>query len=192
MENSQNPTLMFRCSPIPGSEQKSSKGFPHMLIYNSCVENYQNYILTHSCLPITGRLFYNVRKLHWPRIWEFNLRNTRWAWVRISNHFISVTYATTPWRLDLYCVTTKKSSQKWLQLMEVTHWGNYVNVLAALAKPFCANLNTLEDGGLFIRCNIYMQEFSKEGGGGKNKYFTFWETLCSRGYYSNNINFVIN
>ena len=30
-----------------------------------------------------------------------------------------------------------------------------------------ANLNTLEEGGLFIRCNIYVQEFSKERGGGR-------------------------
>ena len=37
-----------------------------------CVENCQNYILTHSCLPIARRLFYNVRKFHGPRIWECN------------------------------------------------------------------------------------------------------------------------
>ena len=50
--------------------QCSSDSFPHMVIYILCVENCQNYISTHRCLPIAGRLFYNVRKLHGPRIWE--------------------------------------------------------------------------------------------------------------------------
>ena len=48
--------------------QFSSDSFPHMVIYTLCVENCQNYILTHSCLPIAGRLYYNVRKLHGPSI----------------------------------------------------------------------------------------------------------------------------
>ena len=32
------------------------------------VENFRSYILTHNCLQIVGRLFYNVRKFHEPRI----------------------------------------------------------------------------------------------------------------------------
>ena len=44
-----------------------------MVTYILCVENCQRYILTHSCLPIAGRLFYNVRKFHGPRIWECNI-----------------------------------------------------------------------------------------------------------------------
>ena len=39
--------------------QCSSDSFPHMVIYILSVDNCQNYILTHSCLPIAGRLFYN-------------------------------------------------------------------------------------------------------------------------------------
>ena len=42
-------------------EQKISKygseSFPRMVTYILCVENCQNYILMHSCLPILGRLF---------------------------------------------------------------------------------------------------------------------------------------
>ena len=92
MENSQNPTLMFCCSPVPKirfeKQQKLSDrfvpqffvhfmtffprletndalqcsydSFPHLVIYILCVENCQNYIVTHSCLPIAGRQFYNV------------------------------------------------------------------------------------------------------------------------------------
>ena len=36
-----------------------------MVLYILSVENFQNYILTHSCLPIAGRLFYIVRKISW-------------------------------------------------------------------------------------------------------------------------------
>ena len=53
--------------------QCSSDSFPHMVMYILCVKNYQNYISEHSCLPIVGRLFYNVRKLHGPRISEGNI-----------------------------------------------------------------------------------------------------------------------
>ena len=42
----------------------SSHSFPRMVISILCVANCQNYILTHSCLPIAGRLFYNVKKCH--------------------------------------------------------------------------------------------------------------------------------
>ena len=52
--------------------QCSSDSFPRMVIYILCVENCQNYILTHSCLPIAGRLFCNVRKFHGLRISECN------------------------------------------------------------------------------------------------------------------------
>ena len=50
-----------------------SESFPTMVTYILCVENCQSYILTHNCIPIPGRLFYNVRKSHGPRIWEWNL-----------------------------------------------------------------------------------------------------------------------
>ena len=53
--------------------QCSSGSFSHMVIYILCVENCQNYIWVHRCLPILGRLLYNVRKLHRPRTWECNL-----------------------------------------------------------------------------------------------------------------------
>ena len=79
LENCQNHTLMFGCNPIPGIRFKklvfllfmtfspqletnntlqcSSDSFPRMVTYILCVENCQNYIWTHSCLPIAGRLF---------------------------------------------------------------------------------------------------------------------------------------
>ena len=41
--------------------QSSSDSFPHMVIYILFVDNCQTYISTHCCLPIAGRLFYNVR-----------------------------------------------------------------------------------------------------------------------------------
>ena len=46
----------------PGLEKNEtsiccSESFPRTLMYILCVENCQNYILTHSCLPIPGRLF---------------------------------------------------------------------------------------------------------------------------------------
>ena len=50
-----------------------SESFPYMVTYILCVENCQNFILTHSCLPIAGKLFYNVKKFHGPRIWECNI-----------------------------------------------------------------------------------------------------------------------
>ena len=53
--------------------QCSSDSLPHMVINILFVENCQNYILTHRCLPIAGSLFYNVRKLHGPRIRESNI-----------------------------------------------------------------------------------------------------------------------
>ena len=53
--------------------QYSSDSFSRMVIYILCVENCHNYILTHSCLPIAGRLFYNVRKFHGLRISECNI-----------------------------------------------------------------------------------------------------------------------
>ena len=54
--------------------QCSSDSFPRLGTYILCVENLQNYISTHSCLPIAGRLFQNVRKFHGPRISEYNIR----------------------------------------------------------------------------------------------------------------------
>ena len=53
--------------------QCTSDSFPHMVIYILCVENCQNYISMHSCLPFAGRLFYNVSRLHGPRISECNM-----------------------------------------------------------------------------------------------------------------------
>ena len=92
MENSQTHALMFCCSPILGrrfekqgklwgrfvpqffffhfmtfSPQCRSDSFTHMVMYILCVKNCQNYISTHSCLPIAGRLFNIVIKLHGPR-----------------------------------------------------------------------------------------------------------------------------
>ena len=45
----------------------SSDSFPCMVMYILCVKNCPNYIWTHSCLTIAGRLFYNVTQFHWPR-----------------------------------------------------------------------------------------------------------------------------
>ena len=50
-----------------------SKSFSCMVEYILCVKICQSKILTHSCLPIAGRLFYNVRTLHGPRILECNI-----------------------------------------------------------------------------------------------------------------------
>ena len=49
------------------------ESFPRMMTHILCVENCQSYILTHSFLPIAGRLFYNMRKFHGPKISECNL-----------------------------------------------------------------------------------------------------------------------
>ena len=51
----------------------SSDSFSHMVTYMGCVENCRNYILTQSCLPIAGRLFYNVRNFHVPMVWKCNI-----------------------------------------------------------------------------------------------------------------------
>ena len=57
-------------------EQQESKcgseRVPRMMTYMLCVENCQSYMMTQSCLPIAGRLFYIVRKFHGPRISECN------------------------------------------------------------------------------------------------------------------------
>ena len=45
-----------------------SENFPCRMTYILCVENCQTYILTHSYLPIVGKLFYNVGKFNGPRI----------------------------------------------------------------------------------------------------------------------------
>ena len=42
-----------------------SESFPRTVTYILCVENCQNQILTHSCLPISGRPFQNVKKTSW-------------------------------------------------------------------------------------------------------------------------------
>ena len=101
VKNSQNHTLMLRFSPISGrrfekqgklwdkvflafqtfslgleknkASKCSSESFPHTVTYILCVENCQNHILTHSCFPIPGRPFQNVRKLHGLRISEWNI-----------------------------------------------------------------------------------------------------------------------
>ena len=62
-----------------------------MVIYILCVENFQNKMLTHSCLPISGRLFFNVRKLHGPRISECNICFTLRSWVHeVFSRFVTV------------------------------------------------------------------------------------------------------
>ena len=43
-----------------------SESFPRLRTYILCVENCQTHILTNSCLPMAGRLFYNVRKFRDP------------------------------------------------------------------------------------------------------------------------------
>ena len=50
----------------PGLENQEtskciSESFKRMVTHFLCVENCQSYILTHSCLLIVGRLFYNVK-----------------------------------------------------------------------------------------------------------------------------------
>ena len=52
--------------------QCCSDSFPHMVMYILYIENRQHYISTQSCLPIAGRLFYNVRKCHAPKVSEWN------------------------------------------------------------------------------------------------------------------------
>ena len=47
-----------------------SENFPRTVTYILCVEKCQNHILIHSCLPIPGRPFPNVTKLHGLRISE--------------------------------------------------------------------------------------------------------------------------
>ena len=64
----------------PGLEKnKATKGgsenFPCTVTYILCVEKFQNHIWMHSCLPIPGRPFQNVRKLYGLRIPEWNVWN---------------------------------------------------------------------------------------------------------------------
>ena len=98
MKNSQKHTLMLCFSPIPGrrfeklvklwdkvflafqtfspglekneATKCASENFPRTVTYILCVEKYHNHILMHSCLPIPGRPFQNVRKLHGLKISE--------------------------------------------------------------------------------------------------------------------------
>ena len=51
-----------------------SESFPCIMTYILCVGNCQSYILTSSCFPIAGSLFYIVRKFHGPRISECKIR----------------------------------------------------------------------------------------------------------------------
>ena len=60
-------------SPGLGSTETSkcdSESFTRTVTYFMCVKNCQSYCnnLTHRCLPIARRLFYNVTKNHGPRI----------------------------------------------------------------------------------------------------------------------------
>ena len=62
----------------PGLEKNEatkcgSENFPRTVTYILCEEKCQNHILMHSCLPIPGRPFQNVKKLHGLRISEWNL-----------------------------------------------------------------------------------------------------------------------
>ena len=82
--------------------QCSSDNFPHIVIYVLCVENCQNYILTHSGLLIVGRPFYNVRKFHAPRISECNI-----SFLPIFKVWIQ--YAKFPDRLAGCFAVTKKN-----------------------------------------------------------------------------------
>ena len=49
-----------------------SESFPRIMTYILCVEKCQSYIFTHGCVPIAGKLFYNVRKFRGCRISECN------------------------------------------------------------------------------------------------------------------------
>ena len=103
VENSQNHTSLLRFSSIqgrkfekqsnfcpvvflafqtfsPGLEKNKatkfgSENFPRTVTFILYVEKCQNHILMHSCLPIPGRPFQNVRKLHGLRISEWNISN---------------------------------------------------------------------------------------------------------------------
>ena len=67
-----------------------------VLTYILYVENCQSYILTHSCLPIAGRLFYNVKTFHGPGISECNLCNlialckTKWLYQLLNNFVLQI------------------------------------------------------------------------------------------------------
>ena len=50
-----------------------SESFPRMVTYFYVCGKLSYLHLTHSCLPMAGRLFYNVRKCHGPRISECNI-----------------------------------------------------------------------------------------------------------------------
>ena len=55
------------------TSKRGSESFPCMMTYILCVENCQNYILTHRCLPILEKLFLNVRTFLGLRISEWNV-----------------------------------------------------------------------------------------------------------------------
>ena len=60
-------------SPVLENNETSkcgSESFPRIWHIFCVWKNCPSYLLTHSCLPIVGRLFYNLRKIHGPRIWE--------------------------------------------------------------------------------------------------------------------------
>ena len=75
------PITFLACLTFsPGLENNQalkwcSDSFPPMMTYILCVENCQNYILIHSCLPIAGRLFQDVWKFHGHRITECNIQD---------------------------------------------------------------------------------------------------------------------
>ena len=112
VENSQNHTLLLSISPIPGRSFKKqgklwdkvflafqtfspgleknegtkcgSENFQRTVTYILCVEKCQNHILMHGCLPIPGRPFQNVRKLHGLRISEWNIYRRINDWCQIG------------------------------------------------------------------------------------------------------------
>ena len=69
-------SLLFKPSPRDWRKKATKCGslnFPRNVTYILCVGECQNHILMHSCLPIPGRPFQNVKKLHGLRISEGNI-----------------------------------------------------------------------------------------------------------------------
>ena len=101
---------------FPGLEnnktsQCDSESFPSIVTYILCLENCQSYILTHSCLPIVGRLFNNVTQFHGPQIWKCN----------ISIFYLEVTYCNA-W--GLFFSSLEKFGNNPTSLEKGEEWGS--------------------------------------------------------------------
>ena len=81
--------------------QCSSDSFPCMVIYILSVENCQNYISLHSCLPITRRLFFIVGPFYGPRIWECNFGNLVIALITIPTLMTMIILTTIIYLMNL-------------------------------------------------------------------------------------------